>query len=205
MILWKNRPANVTPQGPPSHKDQKLPGKEAQKKAKDAAEVKKEQPVLETEPIKKDVPAGTTKESPAPAAEAPQPEKEPPKKTYIIPATKNDLFLLARLIEAEAEAESFIGKVAVGAVVVNRVLHHSFPNSIYEVIMEPHQFESVANWRLDSIYQPSPESLRAAEQALLGADPTYGALFFFNPQKTYNQWLRQKPVKLSLGNHLFVG
>lgn len=126
------------------------------------------------------------------------------KGAYVIPVTKKEHLLLARLIEAEAEAEPFAGKTAVGAVVVNRVLHPSFPNTILGVIMEPGQFEAVANRRLAAITKPAVESLQAAEHALQGVDPTDGALFFFNPCKTQNQWLKEKATKLSLGSHLFV-
>lgn len=208
MVFWKKiSSSSGSPLGPPSLKELKLPDKPTleipvEDVFKDTPKGEKEKPVKDNATLKKD--ASTSAESTAPSVEETV-KNETPVKAYIIPATEDDLLLLARLIEAEAEAESFTGKIAVGAVVINRVLHHSFPNTIYEVIMEPDQFESVANWRLASIYQPSPESLQAAEEALLGTDPTYGALFFFNPQKTYNQWLRQKPVKLSLGNHLFVG
>jgi len=126
------------------------------------------------------------------------------KHTYAIPATKEDLLLLARLIQAEAEGEPQEGKIAVGAVVVNRVRHPSFPNTILEVIMEPDQFETVANNRLTRIVKPSPESIEAAEKALRSVDPTNGALFFYNPDQTENQWIKAKKVKLSLGKHLFV-
>lgn len=123
---------------------------------------------------------------------------------YVIPATEQDLLLLARLIQAEAEGEPREGKIAVGSVVVNRLRHQAFPNTITEVIFEHEQFESVANGRLNSIEKPGKEYIDAAQKALQGIDPTHGALFFFNPQKTQNMWLREKTITLALGNHVFV-
>jgi len=177
MQVPKKYYLHATPLGPPSFKKQNLP-------AKGSKEDTKESPAKDTGNAKK------------------VPKKED---VYIIAATEQDRLLLARLIEAEAEAEPLAGKIAVGAVVVNRVLHPSFPSTVFEVIMEPDQFETVANQRLANIWTPNRECLEAAEQALRGTDPTNGALFFYNPHKTQNQWLRKKPVKLSLGSHLFVG
>ncbi|GFN23444.1 cell wall hydrolase [Thermanaeromonas sp. C210] len=129
---------------------------------------------------------------------------ESPDKTSIIPATEEDVLLLARLIQAEAEAEPLEGMIAVGAVVVNRVRHPDFPNTIYEVIMQPGQFESVGNNRLASVKAPNRDAIKAAVKALEGVDPTNGALFFYNPQLTDNQWIKSKKVKMAFGNHLFV-
>ncbi len=126
------------------------------------------------------------------------------KNAYIIPADEEERILLARIIQAEAEAEPQEGKIAVGAVVVNRVRHSDFPNTIYEVIMEPYQFESVANNRLASVVTPNQEAIEAAEKALQGVDPTNGALFFFNPHLTENQWLKSKRVQMATGKHFFV-
>ncbi|CEP69094.1 Cell wall hydrolase, SleB [Moorella glycerini] len=134
---------------------------------------------------------------------APQ-HKSHDKTSFIIPATKEDLLLLARLIQAEAEAEPLEGMIAVGAVVVNRVRHPDFTDTIYAVIMEPGQFESVGNNRLASVKAPNEDSVKAATKALEGVDLTNGALFFYNPQLTDNQWIRSKKVKMVSGNHLFV-
>lgn len=124
--------------------------------------------------------------------------------SYIISINEEEKLLLAKLIHAEAEGEPQKGKIAVGAVVVNRILHPDFPDTILEVIMEPDQFETVSNNRLMKISEPNEESLEAAEKALRGLDPTDGALFFYNPKKTTNKWIKAKKVKLALGDHLFV-
>jgi len=112
--------------------------------------------------------------------------------SYIIDIKEDELIMLAKLIQAEAEGEPMEGKIAVGAVVINRVLDSSFPETITQVILEHEQFESVINNRLFSIAEPNPECLKAACQALKGKDPTGGALFFFNPKLTSNEWLKKK-------------
>lgn len=117
---------------------------------------------------------------------------------------EGDLILLARLIQAEAEGEPYLGKIAVGAVVVNRLRHPDFPDRLLDVIWQKGQFESVENGWFDTIWEPNVECREAALLALQGVDPTEGALFFFNPAKTPNRWLRGKQVTLSIGEHLFV-
>lgn len=120
-------------------------------------------------------------------------------------ATEEEQLLLARLIHAEAEGEPWLGMLAVGAVIVNRTRHHAFPDTITGVILQEGEFESVANGRLASITAPAEDCLLAARLALTGADPTDGALFFYNPQASRNPWIKERKVKLSLGNHLFLG
>jgi len=122
--------------------------------------------------------------------------------------TQEERVLLARLIEAEAEGEPYMGKVAVGAVVVNRVHSDKFPNTIKEVIYHvdeigAYQFEPVLNGRIYSV-TPSSDSYKAADEALGGLDPTGGALFFFNPYKITNTWLLSKPVICQIGDHVFT-
>lgn len=124
--------------------------------------------------------------------------------SFIISATNDDVMLLARLIQAEGESEPIIGKVAIGSVVVNRVRHHDFPNSIFEVIMQPQQFEAVTNSRIFNIDKLDPECIIAAKQALNGEDPTNGAVFFYNPITATNQWIKSKKVNVILGNHNFA-
>lgn len=122
--------------------------------------------------------------------------------------TQEERALLARLIEAEAEGEPYMGKVAVGAVVVNRVLSDEFPNTIKDVIYHvdeigAYQFEPVLDGRLFSVVTSS-DSYKAADESLGGLDPTGGALFFFNPYKISNTWLLSKPVIYRIGDHVFT-
>lgn len=116
--------------------------------------------------------------------------------------TQQELMLLARLIYAEAAGEPYIGKVAVGAVVLNRVRSRLFPDTIQGVIYEPWQFSCVGNWMFNAY--PSQESIRAAKDALSGWDPTGGALYYFNYHIVTNSWLWSKPAIGAIGNHWFT-
>lgn len=122
--------------------------------------------------------------------------------------TAEDRMLLAKLIHAEAEGEPYNGKVAVGAVVVNRIKSPIFPNTIKGVIYQIddqgfYQFSPVEDGRLYSA-TPNKDSFNAADDALAGIDPTGGALYFFNPAKIDNRWLLSKPVIYKVGNHVFT-
>ena len=116
--------------------------------------------------------------------------------------THDGLMLMARVIYGEAAGEPYIGKVAVGAVVLNRVRSPLFPDTIAEVIYEPWQFSCVGNWMFNSY--PDQDSIRAAKDALAGWDPTGGALYYFNYHIVTNSWLWSKPVARIIGNHLFT-
>lgn len=116
--------------------------------------------------------------------------------------THDELMLMARVIYGEAAGEPYIGKVAVGAVVLNRVRSPLFPDTIAEVIYEPWQFSCVGNWMFNSY--PDQDSIRAAKDALAGWDPTGGALYYFNYHIVTNSWLWSKPVARIIGNHLFI-
>lgn len=114
----------------------------------------------------------------------------------------SDVTLLARLIDAEARGEPYTGKVAVGAVVVNRYLDNRYPNSIREIIYEPNQFYAQG---IPQFPVPSDESRRAAEAAVRGEDPTGGALFFYNPKTArLAPWWNSRKVLIQIGNHVFL-
>lgn len=111
-----------------------------------------------------------------------------------------DEMLLARLVEAEAKAEPFAGKVAVARVVINRVNSEQFPNSIEEVIYQQGQFVPAST---GAINRPaSEESKRAVLEAMKG-DNTGGALFFYNPRTATNRWLDTQTTTTVIGNHTF--
>ena len=116
-------------------------------------------------------------------------------------ASGGDLALLARLISAEARGEPDVGQVAVGAVVMNRVEHPSFPNDIAGVIYQPGAFSCLQDGQWD---EPVADSAyRAAREALAGADPTGGAIYYFNPQTATSEWIWSRPEILTIGNHRF--
>ena len=113
----------------------------------------------------------------------------------------NDVTLLARIISAEARGEPYTGQVAVGAVVLNRVSSPSFPNTISGVIYQKGAFTAVTDGQFN---QPVSDSAkRAAQDAMNGWDPSGGALYYFNPAKTSNAWMRSRPVLLTIGSHKF--
>lgn len=115
--------------------------------------------------------------------------------------SSGDIDLLARLISAEARGEPYNGQVAVGAVVLNRVEHPSFPNSLSGVIYQPYAFTCVYDGQFQ---QPVAESAyRAARDALNGVDPSGGAIYYYNPRTATSSWIYSRPVIVTIGNHLF--
>lgn len=117
--------------------------------------------------------------------------------------TVNDgnVYLLARIISAEARGESYTGQVAVGAVVMNRVKSTEFPNTLAGVIYQPGAFTAVTDGQFD---QPIADSAyRAARDALNGVDPTGGCLYYYNPATATSSWIFSLPVKTVIGKHRF--
>jgi N-acetylmuramoyl-L-alanine amidase len=117
----------------------------------------------------------------------------------------SELDLLARLVQAEAGGEPYQGQVAVAATILNRLDSPRFPNTITEVIYQVvngyYQYSPVLDGRIN---QPAADSARrAVRDAVNGADPSLGATGFYNPRKTSNQWVRQQPVTVTIGNHVF--
>jgi len=109
--------------------------------------------------------------------------------------------LLARLISAEARGEPYTGQVAVGAVVLNRVKHPSFPNTMSGVIYQPGAFTCVDDGQFN---EPVADSAyKAAKDALNGWDPSGGAIYYFNPATATSKWIWSRPLLLVIGNHRF--
>lgn len=110
--------------------------------------------------------------------------------------------LLARAVYCEARGEPFLGQVAVAAVILNRVRHPDFPNTISGVIFEP--------WAITAVHDgqfwlpPNQTAFAAADEALAGSDPSGGALFYYNPVTATNQWIRSRPIITSIGRHVFA-
>lgn len=117
-------------------------------------------------------------------------------------ASAHDVSLLAHLVYAEARGEVYKGKVAVAAVVLNRVRSPKFPNTISGVIYQKSAFSSVANGQINK--GPDAECTRAAREALNGWDPTGGCLFFYNKKDIKSTWILSRKVKLTIGNHSFA-
>lgn len=113
----------------------------------------------------------------------------------------NDLYLLARLVHGESRGEPYKGKVAVAAVVLNRVKSSSFPNSVSGVIYQKGAFSAVSDGQIN--LAPDNESVNAARDAMNGWDPTGGCLYYYNPSKTTNKWMLSHEVVLTIGEHAF--
>jgi len=113
-----------------------------------------------------------------------------------------DVNLLARVINGEARGEPYKGQVAVGAVVLNRVKHPSFPNTLAGVIYQPGAFTAITDGQIHANLEPT--SIRAAQDALNGWDPTNGCIYYYNPAKTTNKWIYSRPVVTKIGSHVFA-
>ena len=117
-------------------------------------------------------------------------------------STSNDVELLARIIAAEARGEPYIGQVAVGAVILNRVEHASFPNTLAGVIYQSGAFTAVDDGQFASV-AVTETSRKAANAALSGWDPTGGAIYYYNPAVATSKWIWSRPVLCTIGEHVF--
>lgn len=115
--------------------------------------------------------------------------------------TQSEIALLARIISAESRGEPYEGQVAVGAVILNRIAHPSFPNTLSGVIYQPGAFSCLNDGQAN---EPVAESsLKAAHDAMNGWDPTGGAIYYFNPKTATNKWIQSRPTITTIGKHRF--
>ena len=115
---------------------------------------------------------------------------------------ERNLYLLAAAIHGEARGEPYEGKVAVGAVIMNRVRHSSFPNTIAGVIYQPGAFDAVADGQIN--LTPDDSAFKAARDALNGWDPTGGAIYYWNPATATSSWVWSRPIIKQIGKHVFA-
>lgn len=115
---------------------------------------------------------------------------------------QSDVELLARLIHGEARGEPYVGMVAVGAVVLNRVKSSRFPNTLAGVIYQSGAFDAVSDGQIN--LAPNEQSRRAARDALNGWDPTGGCLYYYNPSTATSSWIWTREVRLNIGDHSFA-
>ena len=113
----------------------------------------------------------------------------------------NDLYLLAKLVHSEARGESYTGQVAVAAVVLNRVEDSRFPNTIAGVIYQPWAFTAVNDGQF--ALEPNQTAYQAAKDAMHGWDPTYGAVYYYNPRTATSSWIRSTKTVTVIGQHVF--
>ncbi len=113
-----------------------------------------------------------------------------------------DVTLLARLIYGEARGESYTGQVAVGAVVMNRIRSSSFPNTMSGVIYQKYAFTAVADGQIN--LTPNATARKAAVDAMNGWDPSYGAIYYYNPATATSSWIFSRQTTVTIGNHVFA-
>ena len=120
---------------------------------------------------------------------------------YMSSQESYDLYLLAKCVHAEARGESYIGKVAVAAVILNRVDSPDFPNTVYGVIYQPWAFTCTHDGQID--LEPDNASYQAAQDALNGWDPTYGCIYYYNPKVATSSWIFSREIVTTIGDHVF--
>ena len=113
----------------------------------------------------------------------------------------SNLNLLAKVIYSEARGEPYTGQVAVGAVCLNRVKSSSFPNTLSGVVYQTGAFDAVSDGQIN--LTPNSTARKAAQDALNGWDPSYGAIYYFNPSTATNKWIWSRPMTVTIGKHRF--
>ncbi|WP_406565394.1 spore cortex-lytic enzyme [Bacillus solitudinis] len=147
-----------------------------------------------------------------PPAEQPVPYDEEPEaqdneanieKATNVPAgySDNDIQIMAQAVYGEARGESYVGQVAIAAVIINRLNSPTFPNTVSGVIFEPRAFTAVADGQI--YMQPNETARRAVVDALNGQDPTGNALYYFNPDTATSGWIWSRPQIKRIGKHIF--
>ena len=116
-------------------------------------------------------------------------------------SNSNDLNLLARIIYGEGRGEPYRGQVAIGAVILNRVKNSSFPNTIAGVIYQKGAFDAVSDGQINM--SPDSTAKKAAQDAINGWDPSYGAIYYFNPSTATSAWIWSRPQVVTIGSHIF--
>ena len=113
----------------------------------------------------------------------------------------SNLNLLSRVIYGEARGEPYTGQVAVGAVVMNRIKSSSFPNTLSGVVYQSGAFDAVKDGQVN--LTPDSTARKAAQDAMNGWDPSYGAIYYFNPSTATNKWIWSRPMNVTIGKHRF--
>ena len=119
-------------------------------------------------------------------------------------AQTSDLQLLARAVNGEARGEPYTGQVAVAAVILNRVNHSSFPNTVAGVIYQPGAFTAVSDGQINVPISADSTVYKACRDAMNGWDPTYGALYYYNPATATSSWIFSRKTTVTIGRHVFA-
>jgi N-acetylmuramoyl-L-alanine amidase len=119
------------------------------------------------------------------------------------PKSSGDAQMLARAVNGEARGEPFEGQVAVAAVILNRVRHPSFPNTVSGVIYQPGAFTAVADGQINVPIDQNSTVYKACEAAMTGWDPSGGAIYYFNPDTATSKWIWSRALIKKIGKHRF--
>lgn len=114
----------------------------------------------------------------------------------------NNVEIMAHIVYGEARGESYKGQVAVAAVILNRVHSSEFPDSIEEVIFQPNAFTAINDGQYQ--LQPDTTAFKAVKDAFLGWDPSYGSVYYYNPELATDTWILTRTVTNQIGNHRFA-
>lgn len=118
-------------------------------------------------------------------------------------AATSDLQLLARAVNGEARGEPYTGQVAVAAVILNRVKHSSFPNTVSGVIYQPGAFTAVSDGQINVAISSDSTVYKACRDAMNGWDPSGGAIYYFNPDTATSSWIWSRELIVQIGKHRF--
>lgn len=118
-------------------------------------------------------------------------------------AAGSDAQLLARAVNGEARGEPYAGQVAVAAVILNRVKHSSFPNTISGVIYQPGAFTAVSDGQINVPISENSTVYKACRDAMNGWDPSGGAIYYFNPDTATSSWIWSRELIVQIGKHRF--
>lgn len=116
--------------------------------------------------------------------------------------TSSEVYLLAKTIHAEGRGEPYVGQVAIGAVILNRVRDDAFPNTIAGVVYQKHAFTAVSDGQIN--LEPNETAMRAARDAINGWDPTGGAIYYYNPAVATSSWIFDRQTITVIGKHVFA-
>ena len=116
--------------------------------------------------------------------------------------SSSDVYLLARTIYAEGRGEPYVGQVAIGAVILNRVRSSQFPNTISGVVYQKNAFTAVTDGQIN--LTPNETAMKAARDAINGWDPSGGAIYYYNPAVATSSWIFDRQTVTVIGKHVFA-
>ncbi len=116
--------------------------------------------------------------------------------------SSSEVYLLAKTIYAEGRGEPYVGQVAIGAVVLNRIRSNDFPNTVSGVVYQKHAFTAVSDGQIN--LTPNDTAMKAAKDAINGWDPTGGALYYYNPAIATSSWIFNRQTVTVIGKHVFA-